>query len=53
MLEEPEIADTGDAFLDGVLFAMVSIVALGAVSVGYHALSELLRRKENAKEIEK
>lgn len=41
-----ESLDTGDGFLDGVLFAASAIVCFGAAVVGCQVLNHLLRDKD-------
>jgi hypothetical protein len=53
MTDTPDISETGDGLLDGILFAALAVVSIGAAAVGWHALSERLRRKDETKEIER
>ncbi|MCE9565802.1 MAG: hypothetical protein K8U57_27575 [Planctomycetes bacterium] len=47
--ETPPFTETGDTFFDGVLFAVVTAIYLGAAAIGSHVLIERFRRKDAEK----
>jgi hypothetical protein len=47
-----EIPDTGNVFTD-LIFAAGAIVTIGVAVTGFHAIGELLRRKDRKEDLER